>query len=378
MDEEEEGAKKKDTKKKKNMDEDEEGSKKKDPKKKKNMDENEEEEGDKKKDSKKKKNLDEDEEGAKKKKKNEKTREEYEADIQKAREEGKQEALRQAREEAEAKAKAKAKDHDKKKKKKKFEKKLDAEVKKRLAKMPMCKGGKGGNGTADGKNRLGGTDVFKGKINATDAVGMVGFTNWSINEPPYKVERCDQILLIHGKKLNLNNYCEKTDAFMTMSIYMINFFHKKDVNKLIDSYSMADITSIPTELPGAPGCTSWTTKTKSFPFCYESKEVLEQIQAAYYKFLNCKNPRERDIAYELKKNCNLAKMNLTREGPFGEQGPLFREMLEAIDPSLFAGPKKQDLTGINPYYITDDKARVPGDHLQKPARNPMLENSRFP
>jgi len=303
--------------------------------------------------------------------------------LAKAREEGKAEALAIARAEAEAKMKTKEKSKAKNKAKSKAKKaqlqtKIDAEVKKRLAKMPLCdgKGANGKNGTT-GKNRVGGTEVFKGKINATDAVGIVGFTNWSINEPPYKVERCDQILLIQGKKLNLKNYCEKEDSFMTMSIYMINFFFKKDVKQLIDSYSMSDITSIPTELPGAPGCTMWTTKTKSFPFCYESKEVLDEITAAYYKFLNCRNPRENDVAYEFKKNCNLAKMNLTAEGPFGEMGPMYKQILESVDPDMFK-VKKQDLTGINPYYINGENVRVPGDHIVPPARNPLIANSRFP
>jgi hypothetical protein len=257
---------------------------------------------------------------------------------------------------------------------------IDAEVAKRMSNMSICS--MNGNGTKNGtKNgtRVGGTDVFKGKPNATNALGIVGFTNWSINEAPYKVERCDQILLIKGKKLNLKDYCEKTDSFMTMSIYMINFFIKKDVKSLLDSFSMADITSIPSEIPGTTGCTMWTTKTKTFPFCYESKEVLDQVTAAYYKFLNCKNPRENNIAYMLKQNCNLAKMNLTEAGPFGVQGPMFKDILMAMDPNLFK-VKTQDLAGVNPYYISTvtGKAGVPGDHIAKPKVDPRIANSPFP
>ena len=294
----------------------------------------------------------------------------YEKELAKARALGRKEAEEAAvkiqQEKAEAKLKKAEAKKKKDEKKRKFKTRLDKEVAKRLSKMPMCSGKGNGTGKNGTKGRLGGTDVFKGKNNATDAVGIVGKTHWSINEPPYKVERCDQILLIKGKKLDLDNYCEKEESFMTMSIYMINFFQKKDVNKLIDSYSMHEITSMPTELAGAPGCTMWSTKTKSFPFCYESREVLKEIEKAYIKFMNCKNPKEVDMALELKRNCNLAKMNLTAAGPFGEQGPIFREMLEAIDPSLFAEKKKVDLSKINPYYISDENARVPGDHITVP------------
>jgi len=288
-------------------------------------------------------------------------------ELAQAREEGKADAIAIARTEAEVKEKKNKKAKKNVKKEKKINRRIDAEVAKRLAKMPMCAGKGNGTGGKNGtKNRLGGTDVFKGKINATNAIGIVGFTNWSINEAPYKVERCDQILLIKGKKLNLDNYCEKTDAFMTMSIYMINFFEKKDVKKLIDSYSMADITNIPTEIAGSPGCTMWQTKTKSFPFCYESREILEQITAAYYKFLDCKNPNANKVAYALSRNCDMAKMNLTAAGPFGEMGPMYKDILMAQDPSLFA-TKEQDLTGVNPYYISHDgEARPPGDHAPKP------------
>ena len=288
---------------------------------------------------------------------------EQKSELAKAREEGKQEALKIARAEAEAKENKKKSSE---KKKKKMDKKVDKEVAKRLSKMKMCKASGNDTDANSTKNRLGGTDVFKGKINATNALGIVGYTNWSINEAPYKVERCDQILLIKGKKLNMKDYCEKTDAFMTMSIYMINFFLKKDVKTLIESFSMADVTSIPSEIAGTTGCTMWTTKHKSFPFCYESREILDQVTAAYYKFLNCKNPKENNIAYMLKQNCDLAKMNLTQAGPFGVQGPMFKDILMAMDPNLFKVKAAEDLTAINPYYVDDDKARVPGDHLPKP------------
>jgi uncharacterized protein with GYD domain len=35
-------------------------------------------------------------------------------------------------------------------------------------------------------------------------------------------------MISSGKKLNLNDYCEKTDAFMTLSIYMANLFDEED------------------------------------------------------------------------------------------------------------------------------------------------------
>lgn len=258
----------------------------------------------------------------------------------------------------------------KEKKKMRFQKRLDDAIKKKLKAIPLCNGKNDANDLdKDGKKIIGGTNVFAGKLNATDALGMVGDTNWSINKPPYKVERCDQILLIHGQKLDLKDYCIKEDAFMTMSIYMVNFFISKDSNKLLESIPMDQVTSIPAPMAGAPGCTMWSTKTKSFPFCYKNKEIMNQIIQAYTDFQACRKPTGPMIAYTFKKACDLSKMDLSAEGPFGKQGPLFQEIIDAMAPE----PKpKEDLTGINPYYVHDDIARVPGNLLHKPLPDPRL------
>lgn len=227
---------------------------------------------------------------------------------------------------------------------------------------------------------MGGTNVFEGKINATDAVGMVGFTNYSVVKPPFKVKRCDQILLLPGKKLDPKDYCKKEDAFMTMSVYMVNFFLKKNPNMLVESFPMEQISAIPSQLPGAPGCTMWMTKTRSFPYCYESQEILEQVIEAYYAFLNCRRgPQGPRIAAMLLKACDISKLDLTKSGPFGEQGPMYAKIIRSMDPN--AGKKKKvNLDDINPYYIYEDKVHVPGSFLNniKTRMNPYGKNPYNP
>lgn len=313
----------------------------------------------------------------------------------KAREEERNNAKSSSKLKAETKAKEKAKEALKAKiashanatvsesdDDKKFQEKVDKAVKKRLAELPTCKGGKGGNGNGTGEDGImGGTNVFDGKINATDAVGMVGFTNYSVVRPPYKVKRCDQILLLPGKKLNPSDYCDKDDAFMTMSIYMLNFFLKKNPNKLVESFPMYEIQAIPSALPGAPGCTMWMTKTRSFPFCYESAEILEQVIEAYYAFLNCrKGPQGPRIAGALLKACDISKLDLTANGPFGAQGPMYQQIIYAMDPSKKNAKKKPNLDDINPYYIYEDKVHVPGSFLNnvKTRLNPYGKNPYNP
>lgn len=236
-------------------------------------------------------------------------------------------------------------------------------------------------------NRRGlGTNVFDKKINATNAVGYVGRYNHSINRPPYKIKRCDQILLIPGKKMNNKNYCIKQNAFMTMSIYMMNFFLEKNPDKLIESFPMYEITQIPTKMSGAPGCTTWKTKHRSFNFCYRNEAILDQVIKAYYAFLNCRRGNTNGIAGELFKACDVKKLDLSPYGPFGDQAQTYKDMIKQLDPRAF-DVELHDAAGvkgkINPYYIENHQIGVPGDYIPmvteemiRDMQNPDLYDAR--
>jgi hypothetical protein len=257
-----------------------------------------------------------------------------------------------------------------------FEKKLAELVEQRVKELPKCElDDDDDHHDVDLYGRLGGTNVFQGKINATNAVGKVGKTQYSVNKPPYRVERCDQILLIPGKKMDNKDYCQKEEAFMTMSIYMINFFLTKDPNLLFDSYPMYEITQIPTQLAGAPDCTAWVTKHRSFLFCYQNEEVLHQVIDAYYDFLKCRSGNLLGIPGMLFKTCDIRKLDLTERGPFGRDGPKYRKIMEAIDPKAFQKPNKIDKSKINPYYIAQHNVPVPGDYDHYSHKQELPRNS---
>ena len=87
--------------------------------------------------------------------------------------------------------------------------------------------------------------------------------------------------------MDLNDYCIKTDAFMTLSIYMANLFEAQNPDKLVMSIPTEEILQMPNLLTGATKCIKWGGKTNQFGFCYETKEVAEQIITAYRKFYEC-------------------------------------------------------------------------------------------
>jgi len=146
---------------------------------------------------------------------------------------------------------------------------------------------------------------------------------------------------------------------MTFSIYFANFFKKNDVKELMVSMETQMLTAELTEIPGAPGCTIFKTKSKEYPICFKDETIRKQIQAAAIKFLNCRpNPNNQLALEHALSGCDLSKVDLSKKGPFGSAGPKIHHVLEKMKEKK---NKKVSWKGINPYYI---KKGIPGD-LQK-------------
>ena len=217
-------------------------------------------------------------------------------------------------------------------------------------------GANGANGGANGGSRTG-TNVFTAKkTNATDAAGLVGGYNFTVPAAPYHVERCDQILQIKGKKMDLNDYCIQTDAFMTLSIYMANLFDAQSPDKLSMSIHFDELVQIPGILVGTTKCIKFAGKTNQFGFCYESKEVAQQIIVAYQKFYECTRGGDLPLIDVLLEACDLSKIDFTTKGPFGKDGPRYWAKIQEkqriktyghghVDLALIYDPMK-----LNKYY----------------------------
>lgn len=181
--------------------------------------------------------------------------------------------------------------------------------------------------------------------------------NYSISSPPYKVQRCDQVLLLKGKKLNLTDYCIKSDAFMTLSIYMANVFEDENANKLLESVPLDQITYYPNELSGTLSCTKFTGKTRSFGFCFDTAEILDQVIEAYEFFRVCREGTPTpNILKLLLEACDMSKIDFSEKGPLGKDGLKYKKMVEdykakndlnKTPPELKYNPDK-----INKYYNT--------------------------
>lgn len=146
-----------------------------------------------------------------------------------------------------------------------------------------------GNGTAGSADAGTGTFVFQGQKNSTNALGYIGATNLSISQQPYIIKRCDQVLLIPGQRiLSFDDYCQKQDAFFTMSIYMVNVFDGQDPSKLLQSITMDKITHMPTHLAGSPGCIDFQGESKRMAMCFKNAEMVDELIEAHQAFMRCR------------------------------------------------------------------------------------------
>ncbi len=147
----------------------------------------------------------------------------------------------------------------------------------------------GGSSTAETAPAATGTKVLDGKNNATNAVGMVGPSNYSLTAFPYKVKACDQIILVKGEMIkNFTNYCQKSPSYFTMSIYMVNVFSAEQPDKLINSITLDRLSKVPSLLAGVPNCIDFQGSNSRIAVCFDSDATVQKLLEAYNSFLRCR------------------------------------------------------------------------------------------
>jgi len=151
--------------------------------------------------------------------------------------------------------------------------------------------------------------------NTTNVAGNLKKPVVHINDPPYNVTSCDQVLFIPGKRIfPENDYTKKVDAFFSMSAYMINMFESKDNNKFLESIAIRNMRTMPYILTGSKNCLIFqdTVTVRKITMCLEDNQILKEIQEAFLQLFNCRNGgrmQNRDDSVEklYKALCNTPK-----------------------------------------------------------------------
>jgi hypothetical protein len=164
--------------------------------------------------------------------------------------------------------------------------------------------------------------------------------------------------------MDLNDYCIKSNAFMTLSIYMANLFDDQNPDKLSTSIYFNEIQEVPRILVGTTKCIKFAGKSSQFGFCFETIDIAVQIINAYTKFYQCtKNEGSLPLIDTLLESCDISKIDFTEKGPFGLDGPKYLAKIQEknknksfgygnVDKSLIYNP-----LNLNKYYSL---SRAPG------------------
>jgi hypothetical protein len=167
-----------------------------------------------------------------------------------------------------------------------------------------------------------------------------------ILEPPYKLKRCDQVVLVKGQRfIDYNDYGNRKPTFYEIGIYVVNIFEGESTDNLIDSLGQAGISKMPKFLRGTGTCLDVYSASsgKRYPICLQNTDVMKQIRQVFEDFLKCRNGD--DLQGGLIKRCQEKNNN-----------DILPSLVNLNSESLINQLKNQKNENINPYY--SDK--VPG------------------
>lgn len=127
----------------------------------------------------------------------------------------------------------------------------------------------------------------------TDARGSLGAHNVTVSISPWQVKSCDQVVMVQGYILNDYDDCSnRTDAFFTLSMYMVNHFNSSNVTTFRHSMLLENIKTMPTYLPASKksciGFQDSVTWWNRFAMCVDSQEQADAILKAYGDLLKCR------------------------------------------------------------------------------------------
>jgi hypothetical protein len=129
------------------------------------------------------------------------------------------------------------------------------------------------------------------KETATNVVGSLQSKDVIVETPPYKITRCDQVVMFNAQTLaDEEDYLSRKDAFFTISAYLINMFESKDSNKLLESIGIAHILQVPGVLQGTKTCLMFmdSASVRNIVMCFKTEDEMNQIHNAYKEIMKCR------------------------------------------------------------------------------------------
>lgn len=113
----------------------------------------------------------------------------------------------------------------------------------------------------------------------------------TVNKAPWKVERCDQIVIAKRKMIpDHEDFTKRRDVVITITAYYINLFSAQNPDKLLHSILFSNSKRLPMMQRGARGCVhiDGGLHHHSIIICGNNKKEGHNLLAAIKKFSACR------------------------------------------------------------------------------------------
>ena len=132
----------------------------------------------------------------------------------------------------------------------------------------------------------------------------------TLKSPPWKVERCDQIVIAKRKMIpDHEDFTKRRDVVITITAYYINLFAAENPDKLLHSILFTDSKQFPVMQRGARGCVRvhGGGHIHSIIICGNNKKEGHNLLAAINKFSACRGGEKKPKKDEMQKYKNAMR-----------------------------------------------------------------------
>jgi len=158
-----------------------------------------------------------------------------------------------------------------------------------------------------------------------NSIGLKVDKSMVLDAFPFKVTRCDQIVLFKAKYIHdMGDYRFRKDGFFTLTAYYVNQFLDKDAKKLDESILLTESKRIPQHLKGARGCiyVDGGPHRNDIAICLGSKVKAQNILNVLNDFERCRlgdnlQPIPKAVLQKLIRTCLKGKGTAQGKGAKG-------------------------------------------------------------
>jgi len=170
--------------------------------------------------------------------------------------------------------------------------------------------------------------------NNINSLGEIVDKNVALYKFPFKITRCDQIVLFPANYINdEDDYRVRKPGFVAITAHYTNLFNAQDGQKLIEHILTSSMRGEPSYVQGARGCVRiyGGVRQKNINICTSSMKYAYNILEVYEDFARCRlgdnlSPIPPEVLRQLMLKCGISKVTIEGKGGAEAMNKLVQEV----------------------------------------------------